>query len=146
MASELVVVDTVAAFGRINLRDHWYQRCAATYNELTNKGARFVLPRIAYVEVVGHINRINANPLQKMQARDRLLKNFSDIPEHTPEDFAWADAAWLRHLGRKLDYPDLLIAATAKRLNATAIWTYDQFFGILIQMELPGVDIAGMVP
>ncbi len=141
----LIVVDTSVLVALLNPRD---QNHVQTLRRLKAFRAHDTLKtsQIAKIEFIGHVTRWKTekdNRLRKLQEFDRLDWI---IEEHTAPDYHEADNWWRQYADWPIDYPDALILATAVRLKAQTVWTYDTRFKDFAAHAAPELQIIGLAP
>ncbi len=140
-----VWVDTGPLIALIDRRDT-YHRFSLLQVQLS-RSVNFQIPRIAFVEAVGHITRWNADRdrresgAYRRRALAALLKLGWPVVEHSNEDNQGALEWWRQFADNPLNLPDLLIVATATRFAPGAIWTYDKALSRFIQSTAPGIAL-----
>ncbi|HVP11708.1 MAG TPA: PIN domain-containing protein [Phycisphaerae bacterium] len=143
-----VVVDTGPSWALLSKHDKWRARGSLEYAFLLWEKASFLLPRIALTETMVHATREirKAEKSRRKQLCEASLNRIRElgwaVVEHTDGDFAAADQWWQQYSDWPIDYPDAMIAATARRLGADRLWTFDVSFGEFIQKALPNVALV----
>ncbi|MBI5763716.1 MAG: PIN domain-containing protein [Planctomycetes bacterium] len=142
-----IALDTGPTLGLLYRNDPYHKPTSIQYQVLRKSGTNLILPRISYVESLGHITReirkkranSNAGVLAE-QFQEKLAEFQLHIIEHIPQDFSVADAIWTKYREWPVDYPDVLIAATATRLDCSRLWTLDTAFERLLIHAFPGME------
>lgn len=143
-----VFIDTNVLLGLVNSRDQYHRQAKLLYGELGSKRATFLLPRIATIEFIGHATRLSmvgASSEILRETRISMLESMAslemELVDHIAEDYAVAEKWWRQYADWPVDYPDALIAATATRLKADRLWTFDQPFAQLLTKWAPSLEL-----
>lgn len=144
-----VFIDTNVVLGLVSRRDQHHRQAALLYGELGSKQATLLLPRIARIEFIGHATRLSkAGTSSEMMKETRIsmLESMAsldmELVDHAAEDYSVAEAWWRQYSDWPVDYPDALIAATALRLKADRLWTFDQRFAQLLTKWAPSIGLV----
>jgi len=148
-----IIIDTTPLVGLINRRDQWHRDAVTHFRILHKRNAKFLLPRIVYIETLGHLVRLSVDSVDKSVRESHFsrvlleIAKIGSVLEHEPADFELADNWFRAHADWPMGYPDALIAATLARTGCNRVWTFD--YGDLtrlIRSRLPGVEIHSSVP
>lgn len=142
-----IILDTGPMLGLLSKNDPYHIPATAQGKSLLKRGAILIVPRIVYIEALGHITRIvrkkspnsDAHALAS-QFHQRLASYSTCIIEHEVEDFSTADELWTKYRDWPVDYPDVLIAVTTERIKCDRLWTMDTEFERLLIHAFPGLQ------
>jgi len=144
-----VFVDTNVVLGLVSRHDQHHRQATLLYGELASKQATLLLPRIARIEFIGHATRFSNPGFHRervSETRISMLESMAslemELVDHAAEDYSVAETWWRQYSDWPIDYPDALIAATAVRLKADRLWTFDQQFGRLLIKWAPGIELV----
>jgi len=69
-----------------------------------------------------------------------------ELVDHAAEDYSVAEAWWRQYSDWPVDYPDALITATAVRLKADRLWTFNERFAQLLAKWAPSIELVRPLP
>ncbi|MFQ5412664.1 MAG: PIN domain-containing protein [Phycisphaerae bacterium] len=143
-----VAVDTVVVLALINERDHYHKRARALFHRVGREGDTFTLPRIRWIELIGHLTRIDArgrDAATRKTFRVGMLDHIAalrwPILEHESEDHTQAESWWRKYADTPMGYPDLLIGATCHRIQSCRLRTFDSQFARFVSSEIPRIRL-----
>jgi predicted nucleic acid-binding protein len=142
----VVLIDTTALYGIINSRDQFHQRARRHLREL-RANEQIYVPRITMIEMIGHLTRLHGNRelclRQRLEGLGSLHQLGWPVVDHEHADFEIAERWWREYADWPIDYPDALIIATACRMNASDIWTFDSGLTKLLDKVAPEIKSVG---
>jgi predicted nucleic acid-binding protein len=140
----IVLLDTAPLWGLCNKHDQYHRQSSDFFRVLKKQGAELVVPRIAYVELMGHLTSALESRPQRALAPGKaasFLKQFSAYrfiwADQEAADYERADRLWAKFADWPIDYPDTLIAITAQRIRADKLWTFDFEFIRFLSSAFP---------
>ncbi len=136
----IVVVDSDGLIGSLNPTDFHHKNCLRIIQGLQKKQARFIYPATTIVETTTFLQ----GRLNKPELADIV---FSLVKEHNLEiepvdDNLLREAILLMNVkgGKHNTLFDAIVAATAHRYHADAIFSFDKFYkskGLILASDLP---------
>jgi predicted nucleic acid-binding protein len=143
----LVMLDTGVLIALINKRDAHHQQATAQAHALASNAALFQIPAIARIEFLGHLTSWSSrrgSPAEDKKMRvgflDWLAQRNWEVVSHTEEDQNVALDWWRQFADWPMQYPDLLMTATARRLATRHLWTFDAGFVRFLDHIRAGIE------
>lgn len=141
----LVLVDTSALVAFLNKRDQNQERASRTLGILRKQASVFLIPMVVLFELIGHITRGGRDKSHRNAILDQFERLGWRFEVHSSTDYQEAVALWRKYADWPIEFPDCLIVATAMRLNADAVWTYDlETLGRILPTEARGIRVLGL--
>lgn len=148
-----VFIDTNVVLGLVSSRDQYHREASLLYGDLRSKRATLLLPRIARIEFIGHatrLSKVGTSSEMMKETRISMLESMAslemELVDHEAEDYSVAEKWWRQYSDWPADYPDALIAATALRLKADHLWTFDERFVQLLTKWAPSIELIRPLP
>ena len=128
MSNGLVVSDADALIALVHTEDANHAKAVAISTKLLEKGVTIILPNTAILEAITSLKRALNLP-EKSALLNTQYQQGVFVVEYINEDIQMLSSKYYKEaISKKNTAFDAVVAATAKELNADAIFSFDQWY------------------